>query len=226
MKHTTTFSTRASLKQAWNTYKIHGWFISGMFIATLLVSFITGSIFDTETILGDIISNIVSIAVSILIAIGWTTIALRYAGNHLVTYKDFFSRYTVFWKFLAASVLYGLIVFGGLLLFIVPGIFWAIKYKMYSYLIVEKNMGIMESLKTSGTITYGVKWKLFGFAVVTFALNVLGILALGVGFVVTAPIVMLASAHVYKTITKTTAAEPVVGTPEVLPAESVSEAVA
>lgn len=157
-----------------------------------------------------------------LIAIGWTTVALKYASHQSVALKDFFGRYELFFKYTAATILYGLLVFAGFILFIIPGIFWAVKYKMYDYLIIEKNMGIIEAFRESGRITYGSKWKLFGFLCLTFAINLLGILALGIGFLVTAPIVILANAYVYKTLTKDTTAIQETPTPA---EESIQEAI-
>lgn len=231
MHHEKTFSPKASLGAAWNLFKRHGWFLSGSFLITLLASFLLGGLADDRTLFGNIITNLLSIVVSILVSISWTTVALRYANTQKVTARDFFSRYNVFWKYLGASILYGLIVLGGIILLVVPGIIWAIKYKMFSYLIVEKGMGIRESLRESARITYGAKWKLFWFAILTGLINVLGLLVLGVGFLITAPIVMIANAHVYKSLkdrtptdpTKTVQPEPEITAPEATEKELVTE---
>jgi hypothetical protein len=43
---------------------------------------------------------------------------------------------------------------------VVPGIYFALKYKFYDYLIVDKGMGPVETIKRSGVLTEGVKRNL------------------------------------------------------------------
>jgi len=63
---------------------------------------------------------------------------------------------------------YGAVVFVGFLLLIIPGVYWSLKYGQYRMLIVDKNLGIFESIKESGRITEGYKMKIL---VVSFALG-------------------------------------------------------
>lgn len=116
--------------------------------------------------------------------------------------KMLFSQHKLFWRYLGASVLYGLMVGFGLILLIVPGIYFALKYQFFSYLIVDKNLGVFDALKKSGEITKGVKWKLFGFWFALVGLNILGLLVLLVGLLVTIPTSILAYIYVYRTLSK------------------------
>ncbi len=224
MNNNTTFSINASLGFAWNTFKRHGWFLVGTFLLTIVISFVLGSLSDGRSDFGSFTGNLLSLIVSMLISISWTTIAVRYAHNQTVVFKDLFSRYNVFWKYVGASILYGLIILGGLILLIIPGIIWAIKYKMYSYLIIEKGLGIRESLRESARMTKGSKWKLFWFTILAGLINLVGVLALGVGFLITAPVIMIAQAHIYKSLKDRVGKEPVEETTTVITeAEVVTE---
>jgi uncharacterized membrane protein len=97
-----------------------------------------------------------------------------------------------------ASLLYGLIVLGGFILLIVPGIIWCLKFSQYKYFIVEKNAGPVEALKLSAQATDGAKWKLFSFGFVCLGINLLGLICLGVGVLFTAPLTMVAMAFIYR----------------------------
>jgi uncharacterized membrane protein len=55
-------------------------------------------------------------------------------------------------------------------------------------------------LKESWRITNGNKWQLFLFGLVLIGLNLVGLLALVVGLLVTAPITWLAATHAYRTL--------------------------
>lgn len=100
-------------------------------------------------------------------------------------------------KYIAAQLLMMLIVIGGFLLFIIPGIIFSIKYMFTPYLVIDKGMGPIEALKASGTMTNGVKWDLVGFLAAAAILMYSGILALLVGLVITVPVATLAYVVLY-----------------------------
>ncbi|UMZ74414.1 DUF975 family protein [Natranaerofaba carboxydovora] len=80
----------------------------------------------------------------------------------------------------------------------IPGILLAIKLFFFDYFIVDKDMGIIESLKASFRLTKGRLLKLIVFFLAVVLINFGGILLLGIGLLVTMPISFLATAHVYK----------------------------
>ena len=86
----------------------------------------------------------------------------------------------------------------GLILLIIPGIYLAIKYQFFSFLIVDKNMGIMESFKKSEEMTQGVKMNLLLFSLALAGINILGALVFLVGLIVTIPTTVMATVYVYR----------------------------
>jgi uncharacterized membrane protein len=88
------------------------------------------------------------------------------------------------------------------ILLIVPGVIWAIKYQFYGYLIIDKKMGVMEALKKSAEMTDGIKLDLFGLGLVLLGVIILGALVLGVGLLAAIPTVWLATAYVYRKLSK------------------------
>jgi len=145
-----------------------------------------------------LITMIVSFVVKNLVDIGLIKIALKFNDNQKVDYKDLFSGTKVFWKYVGGSILYGLIVFAGFLLLIIPGIIWSIKFQYYSYLIIDKGLGPIDALKQSSTITQGLKWDLLVFNLALIGVLILGFLALFVGLFWAIPTNMLATAYVYR----------------------------
>lgn len=109
-----------------------------------------------------------------------------------------FSGVNYLFRYILASVVYGLIVFGGFLLLIVPGIIWSIKYQFFAYFIIDKDMKPMEALQASARITEGQKMNLFLFGCVLILVNFAGLLALGVGLLVTIPLTSMAVVYVYR----------------------------
>jgi len=129
---------------------------------------------------------------------GVNQIALRFCDGEKGEFADLFSCFPLFFKYLFGSILYRLIVLGGIILLIIPGIIWAIKFQFFSYFIVDKGLGPIESLKRSSAITRGAKWDLFLFGLLLGLINLLGAICLFIGLFATVPTAMVAMAFVYR----------------------------
>jgi hypothetical protein len=71
-----------------------------------------------------------------------------------------FSRY-LFRGFNSIFAIFSWIIFGiALILLFVSWIIWILKFCLFGFLIVDKNLGVIDSLKMSSEITKGTKWKL------------------------------------------------------------------
>jgi uncharacterized membrane protein len=161
------------------------------------------------------IVNIVVWIVNTIIYMGLTRITLRYCDKEKASFSDLFSCISLFFKYFFTSILYSLIVLGGTILLIVPGIIWALKYSQSLYLVVDKGMGPKAALRESARITMGAKWDLFLFGFLLALINVLGALCLLIGLFAAIPTTLIAGAYVYRRLL----AYPRVGQPaaEVVP---------
>jgi len=195
------FSISEALKFGWQIFKNN----IGFFILLLII---IGLIFTTPDIIANrvrkespflgFIFDIFSFILNILVSMGLIKISLRFCDQEKGKFSDLFTSYPLFLKYLFSSILYGLIVLVGFILFIIPGIIWLIKFFFYDYFIVDKNVGPIEALKRSSAITRGAKWDLFTFILLLGAINFLGALVFFVGLFVTVPITIIAEAFVYR----------------------------
>jgi len=104
----------------------------------------------------------------------------------------------LFWLVLGTLLVYKIIVSLGILLFIIPGIFLALRYFFASTLVIdEKATSISHAFGMSALCTDGAKWKLFFFMVCLGAMNVFS-LKLPWLHLLIAPISALAYIYVYK----------------------------
>lgn len=71
-----------------------------------------------------------------------------------------------------AGMLYSLIVMGGLLLLIIPGVYWLIRFQYFIYFIIEENCGAVEALRKSWRLTAGSTGYLFLYSLVVLTLNI------------------------------------------------------
>ena len=195
------FSISEAIHFGWNTMKSNLGFFIGLlifvFLFTSLSSIIAAKATEANIFLG-LIFYIADFSLSIIISIGLVKIALRFCDNEKGRFADLFSQYPLFPQYLVGSILYGLIVFAGTILLIIPGIIWGIQFCFYDYFIVDKGLGPIEALKRSSAITRGVKWDLFGFFLILSGINLLGALCLLIGLFVTIPTTMVALAFVYR----------------------------
>ncbi len=191
----------------WGITKRNFLFFVGILLLILgiqLVDFLSALLFDlTDSFLGTLGELIVSLGVvviGVIIGMGIIKVALNFCDNKENSFATLFSQYKLFFVYFLASVLYFIIVFLGIILLIIPGVYLAIRFIFFEYFIIDKKMGIVESLKESWKITQGKFWGVFAFSAALIALNILGALALLVGLLVTIPISIVAWAFVYRRI--------------------------
>lgn len=196
------FSIGDVLKFGWQTFKSRPWFLIGVTLVLFIIPSIPNAFADTTQGISLLVFllNLVGWVLSLLMSIGAIKITLAFVDNGTSSFRDLFAHAQYLWRYFLASVLYGLIVIGGLILLIVPGIIWALKYQFAVYFIVDKDMAITDAFKRSRAITQGHKWNLFGYAIIQGILNAIGVLALGIGVLITAPVTMLAYAKIYRTL--------------------------
>ncbi|MCX6809199.1 MAG: DUF975 family protein [Candidatus Berkelbacteria bacterium] len=142
--------------------------------------------------------SLISFVFSIIIQIGITKVAIAEVDSKKSTVAELFINWDFFGNYLLGSILVGLIVFAGIILLIVPGIIWGLKYSMFPYLVIDKGMGAVEAMQESSRLTMGHKWQLFGFALLKGLIALAGLLALVVGLFLALPTTTIAQAKIYR----------------------------
>jgi uncharacterized membrane protein len=196
------FSKSEAILFGWNTLKKNFGFFLGMLAIVVAVNILVGlfmSSFSEEAPKVLVIGvSAISWILDLLIGMGVIKITLKFCDQEHATYRDLFSAYRLLLNYLVGSIVYGIMVAVGFVFLIVPGIYLAVKYQFYDYLIVDKGMGPIEAIKRSGVLTEGVKRNLVLFWLALVGINILGIIALGVGLIATVPVSWLANAYVYR----------------------------
>ena len=163
----------------------------------LLITKSMGLSSSSEAILSASI-QVIGFLINSFIGIGTIKIALAFCDEQMPTIGTLFDAFDCFWRYLAVSILYLLIIYAGFFLLIVPGIIWAVKFSLCYYFVVDKGMGPIEALKASARTTEGAKWQLCGFGAMCGLINLLGLLCFIVGFFAAFPTVIVAVALVYR----------------------------
>lgn len=187
------------INSGWALYKRYWKEILSIAFVYWLISFVIGraamAVVDSEILY--YLIYIIGQVVSLLMSIGIIVAGLKVCRGEMPEVKDLWSHTSKFLNYFLVSVVYGLIVFAGTILLIIPGIYFAIKYAFAAMLAVDKNMGVGDALKASAAMTQGIKLKLMWVGFVISLFSALGLLALGVGLVLTVPTAMLAMYLIY-----------------------------
>jgi uncharacterized membrane protein len=135
---------------------------------------------------------------SMIINLGAIKIALKYRDGDEVEFANMFDSFSILPSFMAASVLISLAVGFGLMFLLIPGIFIAVRCCFFGFFVVEAGEGPIEAIQRSYRITAGFGLDLFFFALLAAGVNLLGVLALGLGVFVSIPVTYLAWAYIYR----------------------------
>lgn len=145
-----------------------------------------------------VISQIISQVVSLFLLLGWTRITLNLASGKEAEVGQLFSQGGKLLTMVGASILYYLGVVVGLVLLIVPGVYFALRFGQYTMAIVDRDLGVMDALRYSSRITKNNRLNLFGLGLMSFAIALAGFLALCVGLFFALPVIYLSWAVAYR----------------------------
>jgi uncharacterized membrane protein len=204
------FSIGDCIRFGWETFKKRPGILIGAFLLTALIPSLPGLLVPAPEVVpgapppppsgAQMAAALASIVLSIFTTLGATTFALRAHDDiERVRLADLWNPQP-FWRFLGAELLAGIIIFIGFLLLVVPGIIAAIGLGFAPYGVIDRGKGPVEALKDSWNITKGHKGQLFLFGLALLGLNLLGVIALVVGVLVTVPMTWLAVTHAYRAL--------------------------
>lgn len=208
-----TLSARACIRYGWETFKKRPWFFIGAVVVYFIVLFAldaaSSSLFS-KTLGLTWVAVLVNWAIEVLASIGLISFMLKAHDNPAGAQLSDLWNPQPFWRYLGAYILLILIVLGGFILLIVPGIIWAIMFGFAMYVVIDRGKGPMEALRESARITKGHRWMLLRLGVLSALVALLGIICLAVGILVAIPVTTLASVHAYRMLSAS-AAEPASG---------------
>ncbi len=144
-----------------------------------------------------LVSMVINHAVQQFMQAGLMIFMLRVARGGSPEISDLFAGKQYFWRFFWGSILFGLMIGFGLIFLIVPGIILALMFWPMTYVIVDRNVGVLDALQQSREATSGNYMAVFVLALASFGINLLGLLACGIGLLFSIPLGTLLLAVAY-----------------------------
>ena len=198
-KNTASYSMRDSFREAHRLLVSRFWFWIGLLLLPIIISLglsgVASYFEDTPPVY--FVTQIVAVVVSIALSFVLTRLTISAARGHMVQLGEGWGSWGGLGKFFLGSIALGLLTFFGTLLFIIPGIYFGLRYGYAPYLIAEKGMGIGASFTESSRLTQNAKMDLLAFSLVGSVFSFLAMIPLYLGFIYVLPLIMLAQAVVY-----------------------------
>ncbi len=212
------FSIRAVLRDGWQMFRARWKFYLAITVIPYGVTWLAGVFFqmigspivqlsenapDNAGLAGaaglfSFVQGVFLWVLSMVFAVGIVGIYLDSIDGKNPKVADILSRKHLFIKYAIGNMIYGLIIGVGMLLLIVPGVYFAMRFFFWSTAFVDSGGGIVAAFRKSSELSRGIKIKLFLFTLVSAGLGILGTLALFVGVLVVTPVVTLAATQIYR----------------------------
>ena len=211
------FSIEASIKHAWTLFKNNQQFLILSSLAFLLLGAISdkgnnyegyGHVYREGFEYGHMMMHshgasfgmlgLVAFIFALIMKVGYLKALLKIERGGHASLKELFDHVNLIWKYILASIAYGLSIVVGFVLLVIPGVYVMLKYLFVPILIIDKDLGVKQAFKKSAHMTEGNKWHLLGFILILALLNLLGAIPFGIGLIFTIPVTYLAYVHIYE----------------------------
>lgn len=193
----TTFSIEEAFRFGWDTFKKDPWFFVGVTAALTIFSVVVNALTGNGYGIMAFIGFLIGLAASTVVTIAYARLALSAQEGPHVGWEGLWAP-EHFLNMLGATILQSIAIVVGLILLVIPGIIVALMLMFTQLLVVDKKMSPVAALKESYRLTKGQLLQIFLFWLAIIVINIIGLIALVVGLLVTLPVSLIAVAHVYK----------------------------
>lgn len=182
----TNVKIREAFKTGWDNFMRRPWYLLGITIAMYAMFFFCTSQYILVTALAYILYG------------GYIAMFIKHYDHQQIVFDDLFSLDNRWISFAFMGLIKMLLIIAGLLLFVLPGVYLAVRFMFAELLVIDQNMRPLQALRQSAAMTKGHFWKLFLFGVMCVVLTLIGLLALGIGAAVAMTVVTFAAIRIYR----------------------------
>ena len=196
----TKFTISEVFKTSWQFTKSQIWVLAGLLIGFTILSFIL-SLFGTPaegSTVGTLIVSFISLIFSSLFTLGYYKNIFQTLDGEEPQFSAYGQESRKVFTYFFANIIYVCISTIGLILFVIPGIYLALRLQFYTQFIVEENAGIIESLQKSWELTRGHTLPLFLFLLTVIGITVIGCVFLFIGIFIAIPLTYMMQCNIFR----------------------------
>ena len=207
----TVLSVGEAIRYGWARFKANPWtWVCAIIIAAVIQSVLNSLFGNRSTFRVDtfgqsfwtiswIIGSIVTTVVGYLINAALVRGALDEVDGRRPSLGAFF-RFTNVGNVILASILVGVMVAIGLILFVIPGVivvflsWWTLQF------VIDRHDSAIEGIRDSFRAISSQAGTVFLLALALIGINILGAIPLGLGLLITIPLTIIASTYAYRIV--------------------------
>jgi hypothetical protein len=208
------FSIGDLLSEAWQkTSGAKGIIIGGfvvfyvaLFLAMAVFGFILGAIgilgqtSITGIIVGQLVLTILASALTYPFLAGLNMVGIRQAAGQPVTFNELFSHFGRTVPLLITGIVMIVLVYVGMFLLIIPGLYLSVAYMLAIPLVVERGLSPWQALEASRKAITKHWFKVFGLFLLLGLIVSISAIPFGIGLIWTIPLFVLSIGVLYRTI--------------------------
>jgi uncharacterized membrane protein len=180
--------------RGWEIFKPFAWGFIVFTVVMAAISVVVGMLpsplgnggFGEDGSVG-IISTLYNILVAPVLGVGSFFVAFQIARNRPYGFSDFFNGFKKYLPIFLTALVSGLLIFVGMILLLLPGIYLAVSYTFAQPLVIDKNLEFWSAMETSRKLITKKWFSFFGLLLLIGLLNIGGAILCGVGLLVTIP---------------------------------------
>lgn len=210
MKHSP-ISMRHAFDFAWPAFKKR----FGLFTAVLLTMLAAWVVLEIVVIAGQrfgillwAVMHLVFLIFFAGVEVGLLQICRALSDGRAPAFAETFAYLRLGPKFLAAQILYLLMVVIGLLLLVVPGVYLGVRYALFAFCFANGETHPLRCFQQSAILSKGATTGLLRILAALFVLNLLGASLLALGLFITVPLSVLIMTDVYRQLTTPPSSDP------------------
>jgi uncharacterized membrane protein len=151
-------------------------------------------------ILAQLIITVISSALTYPFLAGLNMVGIRRAADQPISFNEIFSHFGRLVPLLITGVLMMVLVYVGMLLLIIPGLYLSVAYMLAIPLVVERGLSPWQALETSRKAITQHWFKVFGLFLLLGLILGLSMIPLGIGLIWTLPLFIISMGVLYRTI--------------------------
>jgi len=146
------------------------------------------------------IGGVAGIVVGPPLIMGHFIVSAKLLQRRQPQFSDFFLGFRFFGPLLLTALVGGILTAIGLILLIIPGLYLMVAYIFGSCLVIDRRLDFWAALEKSRLTVNPIWFGVFAFTLLLLLINLAGVVALGVGLLVTVPLSFCTIAAAYADI--------------------------
>lgn len=201
------------LSESWNLVKgTKGIIIGGFlvfYVVMMIATFILGAVVGIfsalsesmmAVIVGQILVSLLASALSYPFMAGINMVGIRRAAGQPISFNEIFNHFGRIVPLIITALVMMVLVYLGMILLILPGIYLAVAYMLAIPLVVERGLSPWQALEASRKAISQHWFKVFGLFLVLGLITMVSAIPLGIGLVWSIPLFVVAMGVLYRTI--------------------------